>query len=74
MAERTLNEYATPSTNEPQPINVYPTVEANNFENKPALHNLVQQNQFSGSPSEDPNLHISIFLKLSGTLKAYQEP
>jgi len=39
----------------------YPTVEGNNFEIKPALFNLVQQNQFSGSPTEDPNLHISTF-------------
>jgi len=73
MAERTLKEYATPSTEEPQAIIVYPTVEGNNFEIKPALLNLVQQNQFSGSPAEDPNLHISTFLRLSGTLKANQE-
>jgi len=57
MAERTLKEYATPSTEEPQAIIVYPTVEGNNFEINPALLNLVQQNQFSGSPAEDPNLH-----------------
>jgi len=73
MAERTLKEYATPSTEEPQAIIVYPTVEGNNFEIKPALLNLVQQNQFSGSPAEDPNLHISTILRLSGTLKANQE-
>ena len=73
MAECTLKEYATPSTEEPQAIIVYPTVEGNNFEIKPALLNLVQQNQFSGSPAEDPNLHISTFLRLSGTLKANQE-
>jgi len=64
-AEHTLKEYATPSTDEPQAIVVYPTVEGNNFEIKPALLNLVQQNQFSGSPTEDPNLHISTFLRLS---------
>jgi len=73
MVERTLKEYATPSTEEPQAMIVYPTVEGNNFEIKPALLNLVQQNQFSGSPAEDPNLHISTFLRLSGTLKANQE-
>jgi len=44
MAERTLKEYATPSTEEPHAIIVYPTVEGNNFEIKPALLNLVQQN------------------------------
>jgi len=47
MAEHTLKEYATPSTEEPQAIIMYPTVEGNNFEIKPALLNLVQQNQFS---------------------------
>jgi hypothetical protein len=70
---RTLKEYATPSTEEPTAIIVYPPVEGNNFEIKPALLNLVQQNQFSGSPAEDPNLHISTFLRLSGTIKANQE-
>ncbi|KEH16800.1 hypothetical protein MTR_0091s0050 [Medicago truncatula] len=68
MAERTLKEYATPSMEEPQAIIVYPTVEGNKFEIKPALLNLVQQNQFSGSPIEDPNLHISSFIRLSGTI------
>jgi len=52
---------------------VYPTVEGNNFEIKRALIYLVQQNQFFGSPTEDPNLHISTFLRLSGTLNANQE-
>jgi len=73
LAERTLKEYASPSMDEPQAIIVYPTVEGNKFEIKPALLNLVQQNQFSGSPAVDPNLHISTFLRLSGTLKVNQE-
>jgi len=73
MAERTLKEYATPSTEEPQAIIVYPTAEGTNFEIKPAPLNLVQQNQFSGSPAEDPNLHILTFLRLIGTLKVNQE-
>jgi hypothetical protein len=72
-AERSLKEYATPYTEEPHAIIVYPMVEGNNFEIKPALLNLVQQNQFSGSPTEDPNLHISNFLRLIGTLRANQE-
>ena len=73
VVKHTLREYATPSTDEPHAVIVYPAVEANNFEIKPALINLVQQNQFSGSPTEDPNLHISTFLRLGGTLKANQE-
>jgi len=42
--EHTLKEYATPSTEEPHAIIVYPTVEGNNFEIKPAIIYLVQQN------------------------------
>src|SRR4030065_1855241 len=67
---RTLKEYATPSTEEPQAVIVYPAIEANNFEIKSALLNLVQQNHFSGLPTEDPNLHLSTFLRVCGTLKA----
>jgi len=71
--ERTLKEYATPSMEEPHAIIVYRTVEGNNFEIKPSLIYLVQQNQFFGSPTEDPILHVSNFLRLSGTLKANQK-
>jgi hypothetical protein len=71
--ERTLKEYAIPSTEEPHAIIVYPKVEGENFEIKPALLSLVQQNQFSGSPTEDPNLHISTFWRLSVTYNANQE-
>ena len=31
------------------------TVDANNFELKPALITMVQQHQFTGHPTEDPN-------------------
>jgi len=68
--ERTLKEYTIRSTEEPRAIIVYPTIEGNDFEIKPALLHLVQQNQFSGSPTEDPNLHISTFSRLSITYKA----
>ena len=71
--ERTLKEYAIPSTEEPRAIIVYPTIEGDDLEIKPALLNLVQQNQFFGSPTEDPNLHISTFLRLSVTHRANQE-
>jgi len=74
MAEEcALREYAIPSSDESYAIIVYPTVEENNFEIKPAFNYLVQQNQFSRSPTEDPNLHISTFLRLGETLKANQE-
>ena len=47
----------------------YQPIDANNFELKPALISMVQQQQFGGSPSEDPNWHFSKFLQLCGTIK-----
>ncbi len=67
---RPLKDYAVPSEEEPHSSIVSPTVEARNFELKPALLQIVQQNQFSGSPTEDPNLHLSVFVQYADTLKA----
>ena len=46
-----------------------PAVEANNFELKPALITMVQQNQFTGHPTEDPNEHLGRFLRMANTVK-----
>jgi len=46
--ERALRENAISSSDEPYAVIVYLAVEENNFEIKPALIYLVQQNQFSG--------------------------
>ena len=44
-------------------------VEANNFELKPALITMVQQHQFTGHPTEDPNEHLGRFLRMDNTVK-----
>ncbi|XP_058761643.1 uncharacterized protein LOC131635058 [Vicia villosa] len=44
--------------------------EANKFELKPSLLQAVQQNQFSGSPTDDPNLHLFMFVQYANTVKA----
>ena len=44
-------------------------IDANNFELKPALISMVRQQEFGGSPSKDPNGHLSNFLQLCGTIK-----
>ena len=36
---------------------------------KPALITMVQQNQFTGHPTEDPNEHLGRFLKIANTVK-----
>ncbi|OAY51906.2 hypothetical protein MANES_04G047409v8 [Manihot esculenta] len=42
-----------------------PRVDANNFELKPSLVQMVQQSQFSGNPTESPHLHLSNFMEIS---------
>ena len=44
-------------------------IEANNFELKPALITMVQQHQFTGHPSEDPNEHMGRFMRMANTVK-----
>ena len=46
-----------------------PIVDANNFELKPALITMVQLNQFTGHPTEDPNEHLGRFLRMENTVK-----
>ena len=46
-----------------------PLIEANNFELKPGLITIVQQNQFTRHPSENPNEHLSKFLRMVNTVK-----
>ena len=45
------------------------TIEANNFELKPALITMVQQHRFIKHPSEDPNEHLRRFLRMANTVK-----
>ena len=46
-----------------------PAIEANNFELKPTLIIMVQQHQFIGHHSEDPNEHMGRFMRMANTVK-----
>ena len=46
-----------------------PSVESNNFELKSALMTMVQQHQFTGHPTKDPNEHLGRFLRMANTVK-----
>ena len=46
-----------------------PAIDANDFELKPALITMVQQNQFNGHPTENPNEHVRRFLRIANSIK-----
>ena len=46
-----------------------PANNANDFELKPALITMVQQNQFAGHPTENPNEHLGRFLRIVNSIK-----
>jgi len=67
--QRMLRDFVTPGVQGIASSIAHPTVDTNNFELKPAHISMVQQSQFGGTPLEDPNPHLSIFLEVCDTLK-----
>jgi hypothetical protein len=57
MAERTIREFDAPS-NTNVPTRSTTMVGDGNFELKPALINMVQENPFFGKPNDDANAHL----------------
>ncbi|GJZ36945.1 hypothetical protein Tco_0583136 [Tanacetum coccineum] len=53
---------------------VVPEINANNFEIKHGLLNLVQNKQFFGHDKEDPHAHIRYFNKITSTMKFSNVP
>ena len=45
-----------------------PAVNANDFELKPSLITMVQQNQFTGHPTENPSEHLGRFLRIANSV------
>ena len=46
-----------------------PAINANDFELKPALITMVQQNQFAGHSTENPDEHLGRFLRIANSIK-----
>ena len=65
----TMEDFWRPIIQEEYSAIRQPTVDANNFELKPALITMVQQHQFTGHPTEDPNEHLGRFLRMENTVK-----
>ncbi|KAI4313187.1 hypothetical protein L6164_026185 [Bauhinia variegata] len=74
---RTMRDYMRPLVEDCTLGIRRPTITMNNFEMKPSLIHLVQQNQFRGDKTENPYTHISIFTQICYTLQingASEEP
>ena len=68
--DRPLYEYARPLVTGLHSSIRRPTVQANNFEIKPAIIQMIQTSvQFSGLPSDDPNAHLANFLEICDTFR-----
>ena len=64
-----MEDFWRPLIREEYSVVRQPPIEANNFELKPALITMVQQNNFTGHPSEDPNENLGRFLRMANTVK-----
>jgi len=70
-ARRVLASYTAPNPRHYWSSILTPNVNANNLESKPQLITLVQNNcSYGGSPLEDPNQHLSTFLRICDTVKS----
>ena len=64
-----MEDFWRPIIQEEYSVVRQPVIEANNFELKQALIIMVQQHQFTGRPSEDPNEHMGRFMRMTNTVK-----
>ena len=64
-----MEEFWRPIIRDEYSVVRQPTIEANNFELKHALITMVQQHQFIGHPSKDPNEHLGRFLRMVNKVK-----
>ena len=46
-----------------------PAIDASGYELEPAIISMVQQNQFAGHPTENPNEHLGRFLRIANSIK-----
>ena len=65
----TMEDFWRPIIQEEYSAIRHPIVDVNKFKLKPALITMVQQNQFTSYPTEDPNEHLGRFLRMENTVK-----
>ena len=66
---RTLGDFAMPDISGTFGGNFAPTIANNNFEIKPSIIQMVENNQFGGLQGEDPYAHILTFLNVCAAFK-----
>lgn len=67
---RALRDYVVPTGNGSTSSIRRPAIQANNFEIKPVIIQMIHTSvQFSGLPNDDPNTHITNFLEICDTFK-----
>ena len=62
---RPLRDFAAPRAADLQLGYTVPAITVHNFELKPAFMNAAAQNQFSGSPHDDPINHLTNFVEIT---------
>ncbi|XP_030963798.1 uncharacterized protein LOC115984958 [Quercus lobata] len=68
--QKALRDYSMPSVNGATLSIRRPAIQANNFEIKPAIIQMIQQTvQFRGLSQEDPNVYIANFMGICDTFK-----
>ncbi|GKC80674.1 hypothetical protein Tco_1131448 [Tanacetum coccineum] len=74
MAERTIEELLGAPTKGYGEANVLPEINADHFEIKTNLLQLVQANPFHGYERENPHAHINSFKRITSTLRFKDVP
>ena len=69
QAQRALRDYFRPVVVDNYLGILRQAINANNFELKPTLINMVQHNQYGGLAHETPNVHLATFLEIADTIK-----
>ena len=69
LERRTLSDFAMPDISGSFGGIVAPAIANNNFEIKPSIIQMVQNNQFGDLQGEDPYAHILTFLNMCATFK-----
>ena len=68
--DRCIRQYVVPLFTTLNPGIRRPDIEATQFELKPVMFQMLQLvGQFSGMPTEDPHLHLRLFMKVSNLFK-----